>query len=153
MNNFRNGFLTLSKIKCLFNETFILLPFSYPPDGMSALKVGLWLFALIFSIVFGKVAIHYWFFCKKLKLKIFTREGQGSWIVIFLFTCCVLFFQSTVYNAFLTLAGECCTLRELISTGTYFRLFSAKPFFSKIFKKFLRKRNRFVQNRAKPRKS
>uniref|UniRef100_A0A7M5UJW0 Transmembrane protein n=2 Tax=Clytia hemisphaerica TaxID=252671 RepID=A0A7M5UJW0_9CNID len=89
-----------------FGNLYSLIFTNYPPDGMSAVKVGMWLFAVLFSMVFGKVVVHYWFFCKKLKLKIFTKEGQGSWIVIFLFTCCVLFFQSTVYNAFLTLAGS-----------------------------------------------
>ena len=79
--------------------------FSYPPNGFIALKVLLWLFAIVFGITVGKIAIHYWLLCRKLKLKLFSKDGQGSWMITFLFTGCILYYQSSIYNAFLTLAG------------------------------------------------
>lgn len=79
---------------------------SYPPNAMSILKVFLWLFAILFGAVVGKVVIHYWLFCSQIQLKLFSKEGHGSWCITFLFTICVLFYQSTVYNAFLTLCGS-----------------------------------------------
>ena len=82
------------------------LIFSYPKNGISALKTVLWLFGMVFGIVFGKIVIHNWLFCRKLQLKIFTLEGQGSWVVIFLFTCCVLLLQTVVYNTILELLGS-----------------------------------------------
>lgn len=82
------------------------LIFSYPANGVFALKLVLWLSGLIFGIAFGKIVIHNWLFCKKLQLKIFTSEGQGSWVVIFLFTCCVLLLQTVVYNMILSLLGS-----------------------------------------------
>lgn len=88
----------------LKNDYFFI--FSYPFNGVSILKCILWVFGIIFGIAFGKIFIHNWLFCKKLRLKIFTTEGQGSWLVILLVTCCILFFQASVYNSFLTLMGS-----------------------------------------------
>jgi len=91
--------------KNLIVDFLFFLFFSYPPNGLSAIKILMWLFAILFGVIIGKIGIHYWLLCCKLKVKLFTKEGKGSWVVISLVTCCVLFYQSTLYNALLTVTG------------------------------------------------
>lgn len=64
------------------------------------------MFALILGMCIGKWIVHGWFFCKKLKLKIFTEDGQGSWMVMFLTSLLSLFIFSFAYNGFLMLEGK-----------------------------------------------
>ncbi|XP_057311740.1 transmembrane protein 117-like [Hydractinia symbiolongicarpus] len=90
----------------LIGDIYSMIFANYPPNGYSAVKVCLWLFAIIFSIIVGKIFIHYWLFCCKLKLKLFSKEGQGSWMLVFLFTLCVVFYQSAIFNAVLILEGS-----------------------------------------------
>ena len=79
---------------------------SYPDNGFSVLKVFLWLFAIVFGVVVGKLVVHYYLLCHKLQLKIFSKEGQGSVVVILFITVCTLYYQSFVYNAFLIICGN-----------------------------------------------
>ena len=39
------------------------------------------MFGIVYGICVGKLAIHYFLFCKVMKLKLFTIDGQGSWMV------------------------------------------------------------------------
>lgn len=64
------------------------------------------MFALILGMCIGKWVVHGWFFCEKLKLKIFTEDGQGSWMVMFLISLLSLFIFSFAYNGFLMLEGK-----------------------------------------------
>ena len=64
------------------------------------------MFAILLGMCVGKWIIHGWFFCKKLKLKMFTADGQGSWMVMFLTALFSLFCFSFAYNGFLMLEGN-----------------------------------------------
>ena len=90
----------------IIGNIYTFLFANYPPNGYIALKVLLSLFSIVFGVVVGKMFIHHYFLCGKLKLKIFSKDGQGSWMVIFLFTILCLYYDSVIYNAFLTLSGS-----------------------------------------------
>ena len=70
------------------------------------MKFGCWMFAILLGMAVGKWIIHGWLFCKKLKLKMFTEDGQGSWMVMFLTSLFSLFIFSFAYNGFLMLEGK-----------------------------------------------
>ena len=99
-----NSYFTYLRV--LSFTTLFLFLCSYPDNGFSALKVFLWLFAIVFGVVVGKLFVHYYLLCHKLQLKIFSKDGQGSLVVILFFTVCTLYYQSFVYNAFLIMCGN-----------------------------------------------
>lgn len=90
----------------IIGNIFSFLFANYPSNGYSALKILLWLFSITFGVVVGKMVIHHYLLCERFKLKIFSKDGQGSWMIIFLFTLLCLFYDSVIYNAFLTLGGR-----------------------------------------------
>lgn len=71
--------------------------------GFVALKVFMYLFAAGLGIFVGKYFIHKFLLCRVLKLRMFTEEGQGSWMVMFLTVLMFLFIVSFIYNEFLLL--------------------------------------------------
>ena len=74
----------------------------YPPNGFSALKVFLYLVALMIGLVVGKLVVHRLLLRRCFKLSMF-RNDQGSWMIMF-FSCIIsLFIFSFIYNAFLSL--------------------------------------------------
>lgn len=64
------------------------------------------MFAVVLGMCVGKWIVHGWLFSKKLKLKMFTEDGQGSWMVMFLTSLLSLFIFSFAYNGFLMLEGK-----------------------------------------------
>ncbi|XP_020620095.1 transmembrane protein 117-like [Orbicella faveolata] len=84
--------------------TFIFI--RWPRGSFSLIKFSCWMFAILLGMCVGKWIIHGWFFCKKLKLKMFTEDGQGSWMVMFLTALFSLFCFSFAYNGFLMLEGK-----------------------------------------------
>ena len=88
------------------SDTAFPLIFRWPRGSFSLIKFTCWMFALILGMCIGKWVVHGWFFCKKLRLKIFTEDGQGSWMVMFLTSLLSLFIFSFAYNGFLMLEGK-----------------------------------------------
>lgn len=83
------------------------IAFRYPPDaGFVALKVFMYLFAIGLGMFVGKYFIHKFLFCRVLKLRMFSEDGQGSWMVMFLAVLMFLFIISFTYNEFLLLGGD-----------------------------------------------
>ena len=78
----------------------------WPRGSFIFLKLGCWLFAILVGMLVGKFIVHKWIFCTKLKLKIFTEDGQGSWMVMFLTSLLSLYIFSFAYNGFLMLEGK-----------------------------------------------
>ena len=64
----------------------------------------LWLSSIIIGPIIGKKVIHKWLLCKKLKSKLFTKEGQGSWMIMLFTTLLSLYVFSFIYNLFLRTA-------------------------------------------------
>ena len=82
----------------------ICLSCRYPPNGFSALKVLLYLIAIILGILIGKLVIHRLLLHRVLKLSMFQND-QGSWMISF-FSCIIsLFVFSFIFNGFLGLSG------------------------------------------------
>ena len=87
-------------------RVFTSFLFRYPPDrGFVALKIFMYLFAIGLGMFVGKFFIHKFLLCRVLKLRIFSEEGQGSWMVMFLTVLIFLFIISFIYNEFLLLGG------------------------------------------------
>ena len=82
------------------------ISFRYPNNAFTALKVFMWLPAIIIGLVVGKMIIHKWLFCHVLGMKLFTKDGQGSWMIMFLFTFVTIFTFAIIYNEFLKLEGS-----------------------------------------------
>ena len=79
-----------------------MISFRYPSNGFSALKIFLYLTALILGMIIGKLAIHYFLFRRCFRLSMF-QSDQGSWMIMF-FTCIIsLLVFSFIYNGFLSL--------------------------------------------------
>lgn len=74
----------------------------YTGDGFAALKVFLWLIAIILALFVGKFVVHGWLLNKKMKISMFARD-QGSWMIMFLCSLISLMIFSMIYNAFLSL--------------------------------------------------
>lgn len=97
-----------SKSKCeipVVGNTFSFVATKYPPNGFSALKVFLWLVAIIAGVVFGKLVIHHILLKRLFKLSMFSND-QGSWLISFLTTVISLLIFSFVYNGFLSLDSD-----------------------------------------------
>lgn len=102
---FMNFAVLIIKSERTSHELFTFL-FRYPPDpGFVALKVFMYLFAICLGMFVGKFFVHKFLLCRVLKLRIFSEEGQGSWMVIFLTVLMFLFIISFIYNEFLLLGG------------------------------------------------
>ena len=87
-------------------RVFTSFLFRYPPDrGFVALKIFMYLFAIGLGMFVGKFFIHKFLLCRVLKLRMFSEEGQGSWMVMFLTVLIFLFIISFIYNEFLLLGG------------------------------------------------
>ena len=61
--------------------------------------------AAIVGMLVGKFFLHKFLLCRVLKLKIFTEDGQGSWMVMFMTVLLFLYMWSFVYSEFLILGG------------------------------------------------
>ena len=78
----------------------------YPPHaGYVALKVFMYLSASLAGMLVGKFFFHKFLLCRVFKLKMFSEDGQGSWMVMFLTVLLFLFMWSFVYSEFVLLAG------------------------------------------------
>ena len=78
----------------------------YPNNGFAALKVFFWISAIISGIILGKIFIHKILFCKILRFKIFTSDGEGSWVIMFLTSIVFIFLWTFVYNETLKATGN-----------------------------------------------
>ncbi|EDO31899.1 predicted protein, partial [Nematostella vectensis] len=87
-------------------DVYTFLFIRWPSGSFVLVKLGTWLFAISLGLLIGKFLLHKWLFCQKLKLKIFTEDGQGSWMVMFLSCFFFLFVFSYAYNGFLMLEGK-----------------------------------------------
>ena len=58
------------------------------------------------GMLVGKFFVHKFLLCRVLKLRMFSEEGQGSWMVMFLTVLMFLFVMSFIYSEFLLLGGE-----------------------------------------------
>ena len=94
------------KANHLVSQPLALFYVRWPTGSFIALKLGLWLLAILLGLLIGKYVIHKWIFCDKLKLRIFTEDGQGSWMVMFMTTVMSLYIFSFIYNGFLMLEGQ-----------------------------------------------
>ena len=63
------------------------------------------LFAAGLGMFVGKYFFHKFLLCRVLKLRMFSEDGQGSWMVMFLTVLMFLFIISFIYNEFLLLGG------------------------------------------------
>ena len=79
----------------------------YPPEARYVvLKIFMFSLAAVMGMLVGKFFIHKFLFCRVLKLRMFSEEGQGSWMVMFLTVLMFLFVMSFIYSEFLLLGGE-----------------------------------------------
>ncbi|XP_065069374.1 transmembrane protein 117-like isoform X2 [Rhopilema esculentum] len=74
----------------------------YPPNGFSALKVFLYLFAIVLALIAGKLVIHRLLLRKCFRLSMFQND-QGSWMIMFFASIITLLIFSFIYNGFLGL--------------------------------------------------
>lgn len=65
----------------------------------------MYLLAMGLGMLVGKYFFHKFLLCRVLKLRMFSEEGQGSWMVMFLTVLMFLFIISFIYNEFLLLGG------------------------------------------------
>ena len=70
-----------SHSKCeipLLGNAFSFIFTKYPANGFSALKILMWVSAIILGIGVGKLILHKWLFSKKLRLGMFSNDqGKG----------------------------------------------------------------------------
>ena len=79
--------------------------FRYPNDGFAGLKVLLWISGLLLGLIVGRLVIHKWILCTKLKSRFFARDSQGAWIIMFLTSILSLYGFSLLYNVILDVCG------------------------------------------------
>ena len=66
----------------------------------------MYLLAVISGALIGKFFVHKFILCRVLKLRMFSEDGQGSWMIMFLTALVFLYILSFIYNEFLLLGGE-----------------------------------------------
>lgn len=78
----------------------------YPNNGFAALKVVFWISAITSGMILGKIFIHKILLCKILRFKIFTLDGEGSWVIMFLTSIVFIFLWTFVFNETLKATGN-----------------------------------------------
>ncbi|XP_077561273.1 transmembrane protein 117-like isoform X4 [Haemaphysalis longicornis] len=85
----------------VFGNVFSFMCTKYPPEwGWRAAKTLLWLLALLWGLVCGKLFIHHFLLRNLLRLKMF-REEQGTWMIMLLTALLFVYALSLVYNTLL----------------------------------------------------
>ena len=64
----------------------------------------MFIIAILFAIIFGKLVIHRLLLRRFLKLSMF-KNDQGSWMIMFFTSILSLFIFSLIYNQFLRIKG------------------------------------------------
>ena len=70
------------------------------------MKFFFWLSAIVAGMILGKTFVHKVLLCRILRFKIFTSDGEGSWVIMFLTTVVSLFTWTFLYNETISASGN-----------------------------------------------